>query len=90
MENKLLVGGSAIAVVVLVLASLSPVVGYNSVESSVKDSPLFSIRTKRAIDEESHTFTSDYIGKGEEINILIPARNSNSCTKNDRYNQNNE
>ncbi len=77
MDKKLLVGVSAIAVVILVLASLSPVVGYHSVKStSVRDSPLFAVRTKRAINEESKTLTSDYVGKGEEINILIPMRDS--------------
>ena len=73
MENKLLVGGSAIAVVVLVLASLSPVVGYNSVETSAKDSPLFNVRTNRAINKESKALTSDYIGKGD----ILPFPNRN-------------
>ena len=78
MEKKLLIGGSAIAVVVLVLASLSPVVGFHTVKStSTKNSPLFSIRTNRAVNKETTgTFISDYIGKGGEINIIFPLRNN--------------
>ena len=64
MENKLLTIGSILSVVVLVLAGLSPVVGFDSVRSSMKDSPLFDIRSKRAIGEESNTLKCDYIGKG--------------------------
>jgi hypothetical protein len=67
MNNELLICGSAIAVVVLVLASFSPVVGYNSVESSAKDSPLFRVRTNKAIDKQSDRFICKYIGNGELI-----------------------
>ena len=74
MNKKILIGGSAIAVVVLVLASLSPVVGYNSVESSVKDSPLFAVRTKRAIQKDADTLICNYIGQGKTF--LFPNRNS--------------
>ena len=74
MNKKILIGGSSIAVVILVLASFSPVVGYNSVESSVKDSPLFNIRLKNAIDSRQDTPESNYIGKGDIF--PIPARNN--------------
>ncbi len=75
MKNKILIG-SIIAVVILVLVSFTNVVGYNTASSSIKDSPLFSIRTKRAINEESNDITCDYVGKGEEINILLLTRNN--------------
>jgi len=66
MENKLLVGGSAIAVIILVLATLSPVVGYHTVKSnSFKDSPLFSIRMKRVIGQDEDALTCEYVGKGQ-------------------------
>jgi hypothetical protein len=65
MNKKILIGGSAVAVVVLILASLSPVIGYNSVESSVKDSPLFSTRIKNAIDKRQDILECNYIGKGK-------------------------
>ena len=63
--NKKILLGSIIAAVILVLVSFTSVVGYSSVKStSGKASPLFSIRTSRAIDEETKDFTCDYVGKG--------------------------
>jgi len=63
MKNKLIIS-STLAVIVLVLAGISPVVGYNSARSSMRDSPLFSVRTSRAIKEDSNELTCNYIGKG--------------------------
>ncbi len=74
MSKKLLIG-SIIAIIIIVGVSFTSVVGYNGVESNLKASPLFNIRTNRAIDEESHDLTYDYVGKGEEIDIPIPKRN---------------
>ena len=76
MEKRILLG-SIIAVVILVLMSFTGVVGYQTTKSSTiaKASPLFTVRTDRAIDKESIGFTCDYVGKGEEINIPIPKRN---------------
>ena len=75
MNNKILLG-SIIAVVILVLVSFTGVVGYQTTKSSTiaKASPLFSVRSKRAIDEESRDLTCDYVGKGEENIISIPKR----------------
>ncbi len=79
MENKSFILGSCLAVVVLVLASLSPAVGFRTVKSSfVKDSPLFNVRTKRAIGEEQEGLAADYIGKGKENGIFFPIRDKNS------------
>jgi len=73
--GKLILLGSIIAVVILVLVSFTGVIGHQTTKSnSVKASPLFSIRTKRAIDEEPKGLTSDYIGKGSESGIFIPER----------------
>ncbi len=74
--NKKILIGSIIGVAILVGVSLTSVVGYNSVTSDVKASPLFTVRSSRAIDEESEDLSCDYVGKGEEINILIPTRNN--------------
>ena len=71
MDKKLLICGSIIAIVVLVLASFSPVVGFVSIKSSVKDSPLFSVRTQRAIGQESEGLTSNYLRKGDLIQFPI-------------------
>jgi len=43
MQKKILIGSIA-SVIILILVSFTSVVGYNSVESDVKDSPLFNIR----------------------------------------------
>jgi len=50
----------------IVLASFTSVVGFQSIKSnSAKISPLFRIRTKRAINTESKdTLTSDHVGEG--------------------------
>jgi len=54
MNNKILIG-SIIAVAVLVLVSFTGVVGYQTTKSSTiaKASPLFTVRSSRAIDGES-------------------------------------
>ncbi|MCK5261178.1 MAG: hypothetical protein KAJ44_03280 [Thermoplasmatales archaeon] len=76
--NKKILIGSIIAVVILVLVSFTGVVGYQTTKSStiVRASPLFSVRSSRAIDKESKDLTRDYVGKGEEIDILLPIKNS--------------
>ncbi|UCF12211.1 MAG: hypothetical protein JSW06_09240 [Thermoplasmatales archaeon] len=67
MKKKLIIG-CIIAVVILVLVSFTGVVGYQTTKSnSVKVSPLFNIRTNRAIDEESKDLTCKYVGKGNTL-----------------------
>ncbi|UCD13756.1 MAG: hypothetical protein JSW60_09410, partial [Thermoplasmatales archaeon] len=62
--------GCIIAVGILIGVSFTSVVGYSSVKSnSAINSPLFSVRTNRAIDEESKDLTCDYVGKGKMTNI---------------------
>ena len=75
MNNKILIG-SIIAICILIGVSFTSVVGYNSVDSDVKPSPLFNIRSSRAIDEKSEGLSCAYVGKGEEIFLSIPKRNS--------------
>jgi len=75
--NKKILIGSIIAVAILIGVSFTSVVGYRSGASDVKESPLFNIRTSRAIDEESEDVSFEYVGKGDEINLLIPNRNDN-------------
>jgi hypothetical protein len=77
MDKKPLIGVSILAVVLLVLGSLSNVVGYQSVKSTVNDSPLFKIRTQRETSQQQNTLTSQYLGKG--INTLsFPLRDTNT------------
>jgi hypothetical protein len=77
MKQYPLIGVSICAVVLLVLGSLTNVVGYQSVKSTaLSDSPLFSERTKRAINEENdNVLTSNYLGKGQ-YSIPFPVRDN--------------
>jgi hypothetical protein len=63
-DKKPLIGVSILAVVLLVLGSLSNVVGYQSVKSTVSDSPLFKTRTQRATNRQQDIIASQYLGKG--------------------------
>ena len=74
--NKKILIGSIIAVAILILVSFTSVVGYNSVTSDIKVSPLFTVRSSRALDKESKGLTCDYVGKGEEISIQLPTRDN--------------
>ena len=76
--NKKILIGSIIAVAILVLVSFTGVVGYQTTKSSTiaKASPLFTVRSSRAIDEESKDFSCDYLGRGEESILSIPKRDS--------------
>jgi len=75
--NKKILIGSIIAVAILVLVSFTGVVGYQTTKSSTiaKASPLFTVRSSRAIDEESKDIACDYVGKDREILITLPKRN---------------
>jgi len=77
MKKKILFS-SIVAVIVIILASYTSVVGFQSTESSkVRLSPLFRIRSKRVIDiENKDTLTSDYLGNGKEIDLFIPDRDN--------------
>ena len=69
--NKKILIGSIIAVVILILVSFTGVVGYQTTKSSTiaTASPLFAVRSSRAIDEESKDLSCDYVGKGEIFRI---------------------
>ena len=74
MNNKILIG-SIIAVVILILVSFTSAVGFHSVKStSAIDSPLFGIRTRRAIGQGQQDITTDYLGHGEETNLHLSNR----------------
>ena len=74
--NKKILIGSIIAVTVLIGVSFTSVVGYRSVESNVKASPLFNIRSSRAVEKDSKVLSNDYVGKGEEIGIPVQKRDN--------------
>jgi hypothetical protein len=60
------------------MVSFTGVVGYQTTKSSTiaKASPLFIVRTRRAIDMERKDIVCDYVGKGEEFTISTPIYNS--------------
>jgi hypothetical protein len=74
MHKRLLVVGSILAVALLLGVSFTSVIGYSSRQSnSVCVSPLYNIRTNRAIDNGVYVTTCDYIGKGKEFTIQLPS-----------------
>ncbi len=68
--NKKILIGSIIAVAILILVSFTGVVGYQTTKSSTiaKASPLFTVRSSRAIDEES-----------EDIRAYIEMKSDEDC-----------
>ncbi len=76
--NKKILIGSIIAVVILVLMSFTGVVGYQTTKSSTiaNASPLFTVRSSRAIDEESKDLSCDYVGKELPTLFTFPKRDN--------------
>jgi len=77
MNKKILIGG-IIAVAILVGVSFTSVVGYQSVESNFRESPLFNIRASRVTERDGNGVTSDYVGKGIGSDIFIPNRDQSN------------
>ena len=66
MKKEWLVKTFALGVALLILVSLTNVVGYQSVQStSTTDSPLFRTRTQRATNQQQNILTSQYLGIGK-------------------------
>lgn len=65
-KKKKIIIGSLGMVTILILISFTNVIGLQSIKStSVDDTPLFSIRTQKAINQSDKTnLISDYLGKG--------------------------
>ncbi len=76
--NKKALVISISAAVLIVLASLSSVIGTNIVKSDAERSiasPLFAVRTQRSLDkEEAKKISANYLGKGKQLNILLPKK----------------
>ena len=73
MNNKILLG-SILSVVILILVSFTGAVGYQTTSTIARASPLFSVRSKRAIGQGEKDITTDYLGHGEETNIQFSSR----------------
>ena len=70
---------SIFACIIMLMVPITNVVGNSDIdEDSVRASPLFNLRSKRAVDEESKDLTYDYIGKGKPTLITIPKRDIES------------
>ena len=73
--NKKILIGCIIGVTILVGVSFTSVVSYSSVKTaSTLNSPLFGIRTSRAVNKESKDLRCYYFGKGEETDISLSSR----------------
>ncbi len=73
MNRKILVVGSILAVVILITVSFTSVVGFQSNSiTKAKNSPLFNIRTKNAINEKQDALTCEYVRKDKGFTIPIP------------------
>ena len=69
MKNKILIG-SIIAVTILILMSFTGVVGHQTTSSTIaKASPLFTVRSNRAIGEESKVIDCNYVSKGNKLSF---------------------
>lgn len=74
MKKKILIG-SAFAVTILVGVLLTSAVGYQSIESNLKESPLFKMRIRGEIERNKYSITYEYLGKNSQTSIIIPSRN---------------
>lgn len=80
MKKKILTV-SVSAAVLLVLASLSTVIGYTTPTSEKIESPLFAIRTQRSIQKVSErSVHTSFIGKGHNSQLFLGAKSSLSAT----------
>lgn len=76
MGRKPLIVVSLCAVLLLIFASLTHVVGYSSIKSTLNDSPLFDVRTQRATHQQHNILTSQYLGLGKETTLQFPNRDN--------------
>ena len=75
--KKKIVLGSIFAVVILIFLSFTNVVGYRTNNSdSVEKSLLFSVRTRRATEQDDNLYSSNYIDKGKDVGFSIPKRDN--------------
>jgi len=78
--NKKILIGSIIAVAILVGVSLTSVLGYQSVESNFRESPLFNVRSGRAIEKDSNDLSYYYFGKDNKITLPFTEQDSDKTS----------
>lgn len=74
MNNKIMISCIG-AIIVIVLTSFTSVVGFQIPKSTlIKDTPLFSIRSRRATNRPyTRVINAEYIGKRKSINLQFPS-----------------
>ncbi|UCD14563.1 MAG: hypothetical protein JSW60_03855 [Thermoplasmatales archaeon] len=77
--NKKILIGSILAAILIVLASITSVVGNSVVKSDVEKrsvvSPLFAVRSERFIKSgDTEKVSSNYLGKGKTLSLLFPTK----------------
>lgn len=79
MDRNTRLGVGISTVILIILASYSNVVGYDAFTSHpLNESPLFTIRKQNAFNQnEENRIISEYLGKGENIPIMISKRTDN-------------
>jgi len=75
-KKRVTIGSSIIAIVLLILGSLTNVVGYQSVKSTINDSPLFNVRTQRATNQQQNSITSQFLGMSNGNLLRFPSRDN--------------
>lgn len=76
MKKLTLIGRNLCTVVLLILGTLSNVVGYEPVKSTINNTPLFQTRTQRAINQQQNIITTQYLGIGEKNLLQFPIRDN--------------
>jgi hypothetical protein len=76
MKKFTLIGRNLCTVVLLILGTLSNVVGYEPVKSTINNTPLFQTRTQRAINQQQNIITTQYLGIGEKNLLQFPIRDN--------------
>ena len=75
--NKKILIGSIISIAIIIGICFTSVVGYQSTSKTIADiSPLFTVRSSRALDVDSKDLSYNYVGKGEDISISILKRDN--------------
>lgn len=77
-KNKKILWGSIVSVAILFSLPWVPAVGLHGEKSTTMNtiSPLFGIRTKRAVGKENLMFDSHYLGEGREPTVPLPKLSS--------------
>jgi hypothetical protein len=77
MDKRMIILVCICAVGILIGLSFTSVVGYSSKQSnSIGISPLYNLRTNRAINNREDVATYDYVGKGKASSVNIPVPDS--------------